>query len=267
MSEPVLRTEQISRFFGGLQAVRDVSISVEAGAFHSIIGPNGAGKTTFFNIISGALKPSSGRVFFDGRNITGMPLHHMTHLGIGRAYQITSLFPTLSVAENVRLAAQACGNDNFKFWRHSDKLQSYHERAREVIALVGLGGCEGSFASSLPHGDKRKLELALLLASDPRLLLLDEPTAGMASNQVPELITIINQLRQTGRHTIILVEHRMDVVMSISDRITVMHNGSVLAEATPQAIAADPRVQKAYLGELYDDVLQHEQGATHGSDS
>jgi branched-chain amino acid transport system ATP-binding protein len=266
MNQPLLRTTQVSRFFGGLQAVNEVSISVEEGAFHSIIGPNGAGKTTFFNIISGALKPSSGRVFWDGRDITGTPLHRMSHLGIGRAYQITSLFPTLSVAENVRLAAQARGHDNFKFWRHSDRLQTYHQRAHEVIATVGLGGREATLASALPHGDKRKLELALLLAGDPRLLLLDEPTAGMAANQVPELIAIINQLRAAGRYTLMLVEHRMDVVMSVSDRITVMHHGAVLAEDTPQAIAADRRVQQAYLGELYDDVLK-QQGASDGADS
>jgi branched-chain amino acid transport system ATP-binding protein len=266
MTQPLLRTTEVSRFFGGLQAVREVSLSVEEGAFHSIIGPNGAGKTTFFNIISGAIRPSSGRVFWDGRDITGTPLHRMSHLGIGRAYQITSLFPTLSVAENVRLAAQARGRDNFKFWRHSDRLQTYRERAAEVIATVGLGGREEALASALPHGDKRKLELALLLAGDPRLLLLDEPTAGMAANQVPELIAIINQLRAAGRYTLMLVEHRMDVVMSVSDRITVMHNGGVLAEDTPQAIAADPRVQQAYLGELYDDVLKRE-GASDGADS
>ncbi|HEY1013828.1 MAG TPA: ABC transporter ATP-binding protein [Herpetosiphonaceae bacterium] len=261
----LLRTERVSRSFGGLQAVRDVSIQVEAGSFHAIIGPNGAGKTTFFNIVSGALKPTAGRVFFKGRDITGTPLHRMAHLGIGRAYQITSLFPALTVAENVRLAAQARGSDNFKFWRHSDKLQGYRERAAATIGLVGLGGREELLASALPHGDKRKLELALLLAGEPELLLLDEPTAGMAANQVPELIEIIKGLRESGRHTIMLVEHRMDVVMSVSDRITVMHNGAVLAEDTPRAIAADPRVQQAYLGELYDDVLAGSEEEAHGA--
>lgn len=256
MTEPILKTEHVSRFFGGLQAVRDVSINVEPGSFHSIIGPNGAGKTTFFNIISGALKPSLGRVYFKGRDITGTPLHRMTHLGIGRAYQITSLFPNLSVIENVRLAAQATGSDNFKVWQHSDRLRRYIQRAEAVIDLVGLSGRETLFASALPHGEKRKLELALLLAADPEVLLLDEPTAGMASDQVPELMSIIEQLRQRGDRTIMLVEHRMDVVMTVSDRITVMHGGAVLAEGTPREISADERVQQAYLGELYEDVLE-----------
>jgi branched-chain amino acid transport system ATP-binding protein len=250
----ILRTEHVSRSFGGLQAVRDVSIQIERGAFHSIIGPNGAGKTTLFNMLSGALRPTAGQVFLRERDITGMPLHRVAHLGVGRAYQITSLFPNLSVLENVRLAAQAKGGDSFKLWRASGSLRRYLERAEQVIALVGLRGREQALASTLAHGDKRKLELALLLAGDPELLLLDEPTAGMASSQVPELIAIVEQLRRSGERTIVLVEHRMDVVMAVSDRITVMHQGAVLAEGGPREIAADTRVQQAYLGELYEDA-------------
>ncbi|HEX6289328.1 MAG TPA: ABC transporter ATP-binding protein [Herpetosiphonaceae bacterium] len=253
---PIMRVESVSRWFGGLQAVREASLSIEQGAFHSIIGPNGAGKTTLFNMMSGAIRPSSGRIFFKERDITGVPLHRVAQLGIGRAYQITSLFPGLTVLENVRLAAQARGSDSFKLWRHSGSLRRYLDRAEEVIALVGLEGREGLLASALSHGDKRKLELALLLAGDPDLLLLDEPTAGMAAEQVPELMAIIRQVRQQGERTIILVEHRMDVVMAVSDRITVMHQGGVLAEGTPREIAADQRVQQAYLGELYEDVIQ-----------
>ncbi|CAA9299952.1 MAG: Branched-chain amino acid transport ATP-binding protein LivG [uncultured Chloroflexia bacterium] len=254
MSAPILRTEHVSRSFGGLQAVRDVTISLQPGAFHSIIGPNGAGKTTLFNMMSGALRPTAGRIFFKERDITGMPLHRVAQLGIGRAYQITSLFPSLPVLENVRLAAQAIGGDNFKLWQHSHNLRQYTAKAEEVIALVGLSGREQVPARALAHGDKRKLELALLLAGDPALLLLDEPTAGMASGQVPELMGIINELRTSGGRTIILVEHRMDVVMAVSDRITVMHQGAVLAEGTPREIAADEQVQQAYLGELYQDL-------------
>jgi branched-chain amino acid transport system ATP-binding protein len=250
----ILRTEHVSRSFGGLQAVRDVSIQIERGAFHSIIGPNGAGKTTLFNMLSGALRPTAGQVYLRERDITGMPLHRVAHLGVGRAYQITSLFPNLSVLENVRLAAQAKGGDSFKLWRASSSLRRYLERAEQVIGLVGLAGREQALASTLAHGDKRKLELALLLAGDPELLLLDEPTAGMASSQVPELIAIVEQLRRSGERTIVLVEHRMDVVMAVSDRITVMHQGAVLAEGGPREIAADARVQQAYLGELYEDV-------------
>lgn len=254
MSTPIMRTEHVSRSFGGLQAVRNVTWAIEPGAFHAIIGPNGAGKTTFFNLLSGALPPTSGRIYFKDRNITGLPQHRVAQLGIGRAYQITSLFPNLPVLENVRLAAQARGSDNLTLWRHSNNVRRYIERAEQVIELVGLAGRETAMASSLAHGDKRKLELALLLAGDPELLLLDEPTAGMASNQVPELIEIIDRLRRIGDRTIVLVEHRMDVVMAVSDRITVMHQGAVLAEGTPREIAADSRVQQAYLGELYEDV-------------
>ncbi len=252
---PIMRVENVSRWFGGLQAVREASLSIEQGAFHSIIGPNGAGKTTLFNMMSGAIPPSSGRILFKERDITGMPLHRVAQLGIGRAYQITSLFPGLTVLENVRLAAQARGTDSFKLWRHSAKLRRYLDRAEDVIGLVGLAGRQAVLASALSHGDKRKLELALLLAGDPELLLLDEPTAGMAAEQVPELMEIVRRVRQQGDRTIILVEHRMDVVMAVSDRITVMHHGAVLAEGTPREIAADLRVQQAYLGELYEDVI------------
>ena len=252
---PIMRVEQVSRWFGGLQAVREASLSIEPGAFHSIIGPNGAGKTTLFNMMSGAIRPTTGRIFFKERDITGVPLHRVAQLGIGRAYQITSLFPGLTVQENVRLSAQARGNDSFKLWQHSANLRRYLDRAEEVIALVGLAGREQMLASALSHGDKRKLELALLLAGDPELLLLDEPTAGMAAEQVPELMAIIRRVRQQGGRTIILVEHRMDVVMAVSDRITVMHHGAVLAEGTPREIATDQRVQQAYLGELYEDVI------------
>ncbi len=254
MRTPIMRAEHVSRFFGGLQAVRDVSIAIAPGSFHAIIGPNGAGKTTLFNMLSGALRPSSGRIFLRERDITGLPQHRVAQLGIGRAYQITSVFPNLSVLENVRLAAQARGRDNLKFWRHSDTLRAYIHRAEAVIELVGLRGREALAASMLAHGDKRKLELALLLAGDPEVLLLDEPTAGMASGQVPELLEVIAHLRRDASRTIVLVEHRMDVVMAVSDRITVMHQGAVLAEGSPREIAADERVQQAYLGELYDDV-------------
>lgn len=254
MSLPIMRLERISRSFGGLRAVQDVTLSLRAGSFHSIIGPNGAGKTTLFNLMSGTLRPTAGRIFYKEQEITGIAAHRVAQLGIGRAYQIASLFPGLSVLENVRLAAQARGHDSLKLWARSSRFARYIERAEEVIALVGLAGREQLLARALAHGDKRKLELALLLAGDPELLLLDEPTAGMASNQVPELIEIIDRLRKQGNRTIVLVEHRMDVVMAVSDHITVMHQGTLLAEGTPREIADDARVQQAYLGELYADV-------------
>ena len=176
----------------------------------------------------------------------------MAHIGIGRSFQITNVFPNLTVLENVRLAAQALGRDNLKLWMPSSRFRRYQDQALAALTEVGLAEKAGLPAAVLPHGDKRKLELAIILAGDPQLLLLDEPTAGMASEQVPALVQMIARIRQTGNKTIILVEHNMNVVMSISDRITVMHLGQVLAEGSPAEIAANQTVQTAYLGGLYE---------------
>ena len=250
--EVILETKNLRKEFGGLVAVDDVSVQIRARRLHSIIGPNGAGKTTLFNLLSGTMPPTGGQVFFKGRDITHLPPHRMAHLGLGRSFQITNIFPNLTVLENVRLAAQAVGRDNFKLFRHFARLEQYQAKSLQIIAQVGLQGREGVLASALPHSDKRRLELGIMLASDPELLLLDEPTAGMSSEQVPSLLEIIRHIMASGDKTIVLVEHRMDMVMSISDFITVMHQGRVLAEGTPQEIAANEMVQSAYLGKLYD---------------
>ncbi len=252
-SNVILEGRELRKEFGGLVAVADVSLQVHAGDLHSIIGPNGAGKTTLFNILTGNLKPTRGSVWFKGRDVTHEPLHRRVHLGIGRSFQITNIFPNLTVLENVRLAAQALGGDNFKFWWHYRRFKQYSEQAMAAIGQVGLLDKVGIPAAILPHGDQRKLELAILLVSDADLLLLDEPTAGMATEQVPQLIQTIRQVQQTTSKTIMLVEHNMNVVMNISDRITVMHQGEVLAEGTPTEITRNETVQKAYLGELYGD--------------
>ncbi len=251
MSDILLETRDLRREFGALVAVAGVSLKLQRGALHAIIGPNGAGKTTFFNLLTGLIRPTSGRVLYKGRDITGRPLHHMAHLGIGRSFQITNLFPNLTVLENVRLAAQALGRDNLRFWHGHRRFQRYGERAWEVLSQVGLVGRAQMLARQLPHGDQRKLELAMILAPDPELLLLDEPTAGMASEQVPALIALIQAVRADGNKTVMLVEHNMQVVMQVSDVITVMHQGSVLAEGTPAEIAGNEVVQAAYLGSLY----------------
>lgn len=251
MPTPILETHSLRREFGALVAVADVSIAVEPGTLHSIIGPNGAGKTTLFNLLSGTLKPTSGRVMFKGEDITRLPVHRTAHLGIGRSFQITNIFPNLSVFENIRLAAQALGRDSFQFWRPFTAFGRYLERTDEVIDLVGLSSQANQPARILPHGAQRKLELGMILAPDPELLLLDEPTAGMASEQVPELIELIQDIQKKGQKTIILVEHNMNVVMNVSDKITVMNYGQVLAEGTPVEISANEAVQTAYLGELY----------------
>lgn len=252
----ILQTQNLRKDFGGLVAVDDVSLNVRAHSLHSIIGPNGAGKTTLFNLLSGNLRPSSGTVRFKGQDITETPAHRRTHMGIGRSFQITNLFPNLSVLENVRLAAQALGRDNFKFWRHHRHFGIYEERAREAISQVGLVNQINQPARVLSHGDQRQLELAILLAADPETLLLDEPTAGMAREEIPRLMEIIEEIRRQGNKTILLVEHKMDLVMNVSDRISVMHQGRLLAEGTPGEISANEIVQSAYLGDLYGDFSE-----------
>ncbi|MCS7282960.1 MAG: ABC transporter ATP-binding protein [Anaerolineae bacterium] len=246
----VLETRNLRKEFDGLVAVADVSLRVREGELHAIIGPNGAGKTTLFNLISGVLPPTAGKVFLRGQDITGLPPHQIARRGIGRSFQITNLFPNLTVLESVRLAAQARGRQSLHFWAHYRRYREYEERALEIIHQVGLTGREYVLARALPHGDQRKLEIALLLATGPDVLLLDEPTAGMASGEIPMLMDLIRRLREEGGRTILLVEHKMDVVMNLSDRITVMHQGYILAEGTPAEISADERVQRAYLGEL-----------------
>jgi branched-chain amino acid transport system ATP-binding protein len=249
----ILETQDLRRRFGALAAVDGVSMQIQAGALHSIIGPNGAGKTTLFNLISGTLRPTSGRVFYRGEDITNLPMHRTIHRGIGRSFQITNIFPSLSVLENVRLACQAMGHDSFRMLRSHTKFGHYLTRAYVVLDTVGLTERALQPAGLLPHGDQRKLELGMILAPDPDVLMLDEPTAGMAAEQVPELMALIDAIRSDGAKTIVLVEHNMNVVMNVSNRITVMHQGKVIAEGSPAEISSNVAVQSAYLGNLYTD--------------
>ncbi len=246
MSDAVLlRTEQLTRAFGSLIAVDRVNVSVRRGELRSIIGPNGAGKTTFFRLISGEMAPTAGRIWFDGRDITGLPQHAVARLGISKSYQITNVFPHLTSLENVRVAVQGHARA-FNFWSRADRLTDVRERAQALLERAGLGGKGTLLAAHLSHGEKRHLEIAIALASDPALLLLDEPTAGMSPEETDETMTLIRALA-TGR-TLVLVEHKMKVVMKISDRITVLHQGQVLAEGTPEEIRANALVQQTYLG-------------------
>lgn len=250
----ILETQGLGKAFGALIAVSGMDVQIEQGAMHSIIGPNGAGKTTFFNLLTGKFKPSSGRIIYNGQDITDLPMHRRIHIGIGRSFQITNIFPNLTVLENVRLAAQAVSGVNFRWFRQARHYSAFEARALAVLEQVGLRELALYPANALPHGGKRKLELAILLAPDPQVLLLDEPTAGMASEQVPQLIDTINHIRLDGHKTIVMVEHNMSVVMGVSDRITVMNLGRKLAEGTPSEIAQDETVQRVYLGELYGDL-------------
>lgn len=256
MAEIILETQKLRKEFGALVAVANVSMQVKENTLHSIIGPNGAGKTTFFNLLSGNIDPTSGKVIYKSKDITRLPLYKTAHLGIGRSFQITNIFPNLTVLENVRLACQALGKDNFRFLSNFQKFARYEDRAWQVIQQVGLEQRVHTIARTLPHGDQRKLELAIILAPDPTLLLLDEPTAGMAAEQVPELMKLIQSIQETGNKTVMLVEHNMNVVMSVSDFITVMHQGQVLAEGSPAEIASNEVVQSAYLGGLYGSLDQ-----------
>ena len=255
-NDVILETQDLSRHFGGLKAVEGVNLNVHSGHLHSVIGPNGAGKTTLFNLLSGALKPSRGRVLLRGQDITDFPPYRIAHLGLGRSYQITNIFPNLTVFENVRLAAQALGPDNFKLFSRVGRFHHYDETTLRALEQTQLTKSAALLARNLPHGDKRRLELAILVAQDLDIWLLDEPTAGLASEQVPAFMELLNQVRRAGGKTVLLVEHNMNVVMSLSDRISVMHLGQLLAEGSPAEIAANPTVQKAYLGELYGDLTE-----------
>ncbi len=244
---PLLRTERLSRAFGRLQAVDSVELTIARGELRSIIGPNGAGKTTFFRLVTGELRPTSGRIWFDGRDITGLPHHQVARLGIAKSYQITNIFPHLTVLENVRVAAQGHARA-FDFWSRAAGLAAARERALAILDTFHLADKARLLAAQLSHGEKRHLELAITLATDPALLLLDEPTAGMSPEETAETILLIRELA-VGR-TVALVEHKIEVVMKISDRITVLHQGQVLAEGTPDEIRANDRVQRTYLGSV-----------------
>ena len=244
---PLVRTDRLTKSFGALVAVNAVTLAVDEGSLHSVIGPNGAGKTTFFNLLTGQLAPTSGRIVFDGQDIAGTPPHGIAHLGIARSFQRTSIFPTLSLLDNVWLAAFA-RQESWRglAWRRTDGYPKLAERAMAVLEEVGLAGKHGEPARAISHGEQRQLELAIALAATPRLLLLDEPAAGLSPDETKKMVALVRKLK--GRYTIILIEHKIDVVMSMSDRISVMHFGSVIAEGVPAEIQRNAEVRRAYLG-------------------
>jgi branched-chain amino acid transport system ATP-binding protein len=243
-----LETKNVCKHFGGLRAVHEVNFGFEKGQLKSIIGPNGAGKTTFFNLIAGVYLPTSGKIFFEGKEITSKQLHKISRLGITKTYQITHIFPRLTVFENVRISAQS-RKTSFNFWRKADKLTDLNEKAASILELVNLNESSGRAASTLSHGERKYLEIGIALATDPRLLLLDEPTAGMSPAETKEATKLIRNLNDQLSLSIILVEHDMSVVMEISDEVMVLYEGSVLAEGTPEQISRNERVQQVYLGQ------------------
>ena len=243
----LIRTERLTKMFGALTAVKEVTLEVQEGSLHSVIGPNGAGKTTFFNLLTGQLTPTSGRIVFDGRDIAGTPPHDIAHLGIARSFQRTSIFPTLSILDNVWLAAFA-RHETWRgiAWRRADRYPELTAKAQAALKDVGLDAKAGRPAREISHGEQRQLELAIALAASPRLLLLDEPAAGLSPDETQRMVALVRQLK--GRYTIVLIEHKIDVVMTMSDRISVMHFGSVIAEGAPADIQRNAEVRRAYLG-------------------
>ena len=257
LTDPIIQVKNVSKFFGGLTAVNQVDLEVPAKYIYSIIGPNGAGKTTLFNCISGFYFPEKGEILFHGDPIQGLSTNLVAWLGISRTYQNIRLFSNLTAVENILIGLHPNLKTNwFEAIVHTKRFQKEEggsiKEALRLLDYVGLKGYGDFLAKNLPYGLQRRLEIGRALANQPKLLLLDEPTAGMATDQVPELITLIQEVQQSGLKTVILVEHNMNVVMKVSDRITVMHQGKVLAEGTPGEIATNHEVQTAYLGGLYD---------------
>ena len=246
MSTPILETDELTREFRGFVAVNAVTLRVEDGSIHALIGPNGAGKTTTFNLLTKFLQPTRGTIRFEGQDITRTRPAAVARLGLVRSFQISAVFPHLTALENVRLALQRARGGSYDFWRSETVLRAYDERARALLADVGLEGYEETQAALLPYGRKRALEIATTLALEPRMMLLDEPTAGMAHEDVDRIVALIRRVRM-GR-TILMVEHNLSVVEGLCDRITVLARGQVLSEGDYAAVSRDPQVVAAYLG-------------------
>ena len=247
-----LATKDLTIRFGGHVAVNAVTCSFEPGTLTAIVGPNGAGKTTYFNLISGQLKATSGTVTLGGKDLTGQSVSARTHAGLGRAFQLTNLFPNLSVLENVRLAVQATqegkhrqGLNLWSIWSDHNALT---QRARVILQAVAMIDRAETPVASLPHGDQRKLEVALLMALEPQVYMFDEPTAGMSHDEAPVILNLIRELKKDKTKIILLVEHKMDVVRELADRIIVLTNGTLVADGPPAEVIASPVVQEAYLG-------------------
>ena len=242
----LLETQNVTKSFGAITAVSGVRLTVEAGKVHSIIGPNGAGKTTLFNLLAGVFHPTSGRILFDGQDISAMRMHERARIGIGRSYQVTSIFPELTVHENVRLAVQARNYQKVSLFRAASSLAEITEKADAVLMEMDLTKFRDQTASTIPYGNQRSLDVAIALATAPKLLLLDEPTSGMSPDGTLKIIHLVERISQ--KYTIVLIEHHMKVVMSISDTITVLSQGQIIAEGLPEDIKRNDDVRRAYLG-------------------
>ena len=242
----ILETTDLTKRFGGVTAVDGVDLTIPTAEITSLIGPNGAGKTTLFDMLAGALTPTTGSIRFQEEDITGLAPEAIVREGIAKSFQITNVFDGISVLENVRVAVQARHRGGWNVYRHADSKTEYTDEALEILGFVGLDEERDRLASTLSHGDKRSLEIGLALAVDPELLLFDEPAAGMSQMEIEAMLDLIDEL--VGEYTIMLVEHNMDIVMNVSDRVVVLHNGAVIASGAPSSVRADDAVQEAYLG-------------------
>jgi branched-chain amino acid transport system ATP-binding protein len=243
-SAPVLATELLSVRFGGLAALSQINLAVAQGDIHAIIGPNGAGKSTLFNCLTGVLRPTGGRIIFNGDDITGLPSNLISQKGIARSYQITNILPNASALENVRIAVQS-RRHSWNMISHHSTFADINKKAESALHSVGLLGKAAELAANLSHGEQRNLEIGIALATEPKLLCLDEPTAGMSAAETTETMELV---RRIAEHlTILIVEHDMEVVMQLADRISVLHYGAILAEGTPEEIQQNPKVLEVYL--------------------
>ncbi len=246
--EPILKIEHLGHSYGKFEVIRDISMEVPRGVLTALIGPNGAGKTTFYNAVSGRFRPTRGKVYFDGRDITGMPAHKIVPQGLLRSFQITNIFPNLTVIENVLVPLVLQQGRTYALWRRLGREKALYRQAEEVLDKIGILENARRPASELAYGDKRLVEMAIVLARRPKLVLLDEPTAGMNPEETERMIQLIRELAERFGTTIFLTEHDMKVVFSVAARIFVLHQGGLLAAGDPRTIRSDPRVREAYLG-------------------
>ena len=257
MADALLQIEGLSKRFGGVVASDAITLDVPQGELHAIIGPNGAGKTTLIGQLAGELAPDAGRIRFEGQDVTALPTYRRSQLGLARSFQITSLFPDFTALDNVALAVQAHAGHSFHFWRPARQQASLREPARAALARVGLASRADMLVSKLSHGEHRQLEIAMALATSPRMLLLDEPMAGMGPDESARMVGMLREVKR--ELTILLIEHDMEAVFALADRITVPVYGRIIATGTPEAIRANEEVRQAYLGEQ-----EQAQGVSHG---
>lgn len=246
----LLHIDGLTKQFGGLTAVDDVTFGVETGETRAVIGPNGAGKSTLINCITGLLTPTSGTVEFAGQDVTGVPPHEAVQAGMSKSFQTASLFPDMTVAENVEIAALAAehGSYSLDFLKRRDEMDEVHDIVDRMVDAVGLASERGIDAKNLPYGDKRRLEIAVALASEPEMLFMDEPTAGMSPDETADTVDLVEELQESLGLTILVVEHDMEIIFRIADRILVLNRGAVIADGPPSEVQGDPEVQEAYLG-------------------